>query len=94
MKEYIIEILLILSFSKKTQFAILLGMIGYIVIEIIGAHQVRDFHLSGYLEPLSDVIKEKLIGKYDKAALGCLGSFWVLAIKQYRKDRKRFYGLW
>jgi len=55
---------------------------------------LRDFQLTGYLAPMSDMLKEKLICKYDRAALGCLGSFWMLAIKQYRKDKKRFYRFW
>ena len=91
MKDYFAEMLSILLFSRKTQYAILFGAIGCIIIWSVGAYQLQNFHLTGYLEPLSDVVRDKLLSKYDKAALGCLGSFWVLAIKQYRKDKKRFY---
>jgi hypothetical protein len=91
MKDYFCEFLFVLSFSRKTQYAIILGAVGYVLINLVGNYQLHNFHLTEYLEPLSDVVKDKLIGKYDKAAQGCLVSFWLLAIKQYRKDKKRLY---
>lgn len=94
MKDWFFEFLLVLSYSRKTQWAIILGALGYIVINIIGTYMLHDFHLTGLLEPMTDVVKDKLSGKYDKAALGCLGSFWLLAVKLYRKDKKRLYNSW
>jgi len=94
MNHWISEFLLILCFSKRTQYAIVIGLLGYLIINLVGIYMLRDFQLTGYLAPMSDMLKEKLICKYDRAALGCLGSFWMLAIKQYRKDKKRFYRFW
>lgn len=91
MTEWFFELLTILCFSRRTLFAIILGMLGYIAISLIGKHMVGDFQLSGYLAPMSDLVKENLLGKYDKAAIGWLVSSWLLAIKLYRKDKKRFY---
>jgi len=88
------EFLIILCFSKKTQYAIIIGLLGYLTINLVGIYMLRDFQLTGYLAPMSDMVKEKLICKYDNAALCCLGSFCMLAIKQYRKDKKRFYRIW
>lgn len=91
MKDWFLEFVTILCFSRRTLFAIILGMLGYIVISSIGKHMVADFQLSGHLTPMSDMVKEKLLGKYEKAALGCLVSSWLLAIQLYRKDKKRLY---
>lgn len=89
MKDWISELLLVLFYSKKTQYAILIGIFGYLTINLVGDYMLRDFKLTGILAPLSEMVKNQLIGKYDKAALCCLGSFWMLAIKLYRKDKKR-----
>jgi hypothetical protein len=86
MKDYFSEFIIILMFSKKTQYAIILGAVGYMVINLVGEYKLHDFHLSGYLEPLSDVVKDKLLGKYDKAALSCLVSFWLLFMKIPRRQ--------
>lgn len=91
MKDWFLEFLTILSLSRKTQYAIIIGMIGYVAISLIGSYMLRDFQLTGFYAPFNDLVKDKLIGKYDNAALGCLASFWLLAIKLYRKDKKRFY---
>jgi len=90
-KDWFWGFIVVLSFSKKTQYAIIIGMVGYIVISLVGDHMLNDFQLSGILAPMSDSVKEKLLGKYGKAALGCLVSFWLLAMKLYRKDKKRFF---
>ena len=42
---------------------------------------------------MADVIREKIIHRYDKAAWLALGSFWLLAFKCYKKDRKRLMRL-
>lgn len=91
MKDWFLEFLTILAFSRKTQYALIFGMIGYAAISLIGNHILRDFQLTGFYAPFNNMVKDKLIGKYDNAALGCLVSSWLLAIKLYRKDKKRLY---
>lgn len=91
---WLTEVLLILSFSKRTQWAIFLGVIGFFVINFLGSTQLDNFELQGAMAPFSGVIKDNLVQKYDKAAYGCLGSFWLLAYKLYRRDKKRFYNSW
>ncbi|MDO9103674.1 MAG: hypothetical protein Q7U57_01800 [Methylovulum sp.] len=90
MKDYLTEILIVIAYSGRTQAAIILGMIGFIGINLIGDYYLSHFQLSGTMLPFTEVIKEKLIHKYDKAAWGILISFLLLAIKFYRKDRKKF----
>jgi len=90
-KDWFTEVLVILAYSKRTQWALILGMMGFIGITLWGDYQLANFELSGNFTAIGDVIKQKLLRHYDKAALGCLLSFWFTAIKLYRKDRKRFY---
>lgn len=90
MKDYFWEILYVLGLSKRTQWAIVIGLLGYICIIIIGDYNLNNFHFTGVLEPLSDVAKSKLNSQYEKAALAILCSCWVIAIKFFIKDKKRF----
>lgn len=89
MRDYFTEILIVIAYSGRTQAAIILGMVGFIVINLIGDFYLADFQLSGFMAPLTAVINEKLLHRYDKAAWGVLFSCWWLAVKFYRKDRKK-----
>lgn len=91
MKDWFNEFLVILAYSKRTQWAIILGVVGFVVIQVWGGYQLSNFELSGPMSSITDVIKQKFLRHYDKAALGCLLSFWGTAITLYKKDRKRFY---
>ncbi|MFA5921536.1 MAG: hypothetical protein WC856_09625 [Methylococcaceae bacterium] len=91
MKDYFTEILIVIAYSGRTQAAIIFGMIGFIAITLIGDHYLSNFHLSGQMSGLTDIIKEKLAYRYDKAAWGVLFSFWCLAFKLYHKDKKRLW---
>ncbi len=92
MKDYLTEILIVIAYSGRTQAALALGMIGFITINLVGDYYLANFQLSGHMAPLTEVIKEKLLHRYDKAAWGILISFWWLAVKFYRKDRKKMLG--
>lgn len=89
---WLADVLMILGFSKRTQWAILLGVVGFIGINIFGHSQLANFELHGVMVPFTEIVRDKLLHRYDKIAYGCLGSFWLLAIKLYRLDKKRFYG--
>ena len=91
MRDWISELLLVLFYSKNTQYAIIIGIFGYLTINLVGDYILRNFHLTGIFAPLSDLVKDKLMGRYDKAALCCLCSFWMLAIKLFRNDKKRLF---
>jgi hypothetical protein len=90
MKDYFTEILMVIGYSGRTQAAIILGMIGAIVIDLIGEYSLSNFHLSGPMSGLTDVIKESLAYRYDIAALAFLFSSWGTAFKLYHKDKNRF----
>lgn len=92
MKEYFIEILIVIAYSGRTQAAILLGLIGYISISLVGDYYLSNFQLSGQMVSLSEIVRDKFAHRYDKAAWGVFISFMFLAFKCYRKDRKKFLG--
>lgn len=91
MKDYFTEILIVVAYSGRTQAALALGMIGFIVVNLVGDYYLANFQLSGHMSGLTDAIKEKFAHRYDKAAWGVLLSFWWLAFKLYRKDKKRLW---
>ncbi|WP_432741475.1 hypothetical protein ABXJ76_14710 [Methylobacter sp. G7] len=75
MKEYFTEILIIIAYSGRTQAAIILGAIGFVVISLVGDYYLANFQLSGQMSGLTDIIKEKFAHRYDKVACGVLFSF-------------------
>lgn len=89
MLEWFEEFLVILAHSKRTQLAILLGVTSFISILATGEYFVGRVNIHGALAPLSDVVREALLGRYEKTAWASLGAFMLLAIKSYRKDRKK-----
>lgn len=90
MKAYFTEVLYVLALSKRTQWALMLGLVFFTVISLLGDYMASTLELSGSIASLENVIGAKLLKSYDKAALVALVSFWLLAVKAYRRDRDRF----
>ena len=91
MKEYFFEILSVIAISKKTQWAIVLGVVFYVGINIIGSHLTSNLQFAGTLKELEEVVAGKLLRRYDKVALFTLISFLALAFKCYHRDKKRLW---
>jgi Na+-transporting NADH:ubiquinone oxidoreductase subunit NqrE len=87
------EFLVVLAYSQRTQWAIGLGMVSFVVILTVGDYFAGHLSLQGMFAPLSDAVREALLGRYDKSAWSSLGAFLLLAVKCYRKDRKRLLAL-
>lgn len=83
------EILVILAYSQRTQWAIGLGFASFVVILAAGNYFAGHLSLEGVFAPMSDTV----LRRYDRAAWSSLGAFLLLAFKCYRKDRKRFLTL-
>lgn len=81
----------VLSLSKRTQLALILGIVFHFAILLVGKYYVADIEFQGVMKPLEDAIVGKLLHRYDKLAWLTLISFWILAFKCYRKDRKLLY---
>lgn len=78
-----------IAISKKTQCAIVLGVVFFIGISLLGSYLTSNLHFTGPLKGAEDIIAEKLLRRYDKVALISLVLFWVLAIKFYHRDKNR-----
>lgn len=76
--------------SKRFVFTFLFGIILFFLISAYGHHAMDNFQLQGVFKGIEDVIRDKFLRRYDKLALGALIACWILAIKFYIKDRKRF----
>ena len=83
------EFVIVLAYSTKTQVAVCLGLISFIVILLLGQHFVNEVQFAGPLAPLGDSVRVLLAQRYEKAAWGGLIGFLALAFKCYRKDHKR-----
>lgn len=89
MIQYFAEVLSVVAMSKKTQWAIILGIVFFIGISLVGNHLTSTLQFSGPFTGFEDVVASKLLKRYDKVALFTLISFWILAFKCYRRDKKR-----
>jgi hypothetical protein len=87
------EFLIVLAYSKRTQLALVLGVVFALVLWVAGEYLVGRISFVGPLAPLTAVVREKLMHRYDKAALLCFLGFLALAAKSYLRDRKRLLQL-
>ena len=90
MPNWLAEFLYVLALSRRTQWALIMGVVFFIAVSIFGNYLVSNIELHGHFKVLENVISEKMLRRYDKLALIMLVSFWSLAIRCYLKDRKRF----
>ncbi len=93
MKDWLTEILVVLAYSPRSQFAIVLGLVSFAGFMLAGEYFVGQIELHGVLAPLTHVVREKIGQRYDKEAWASLASCLLLAVKLYRKDRKRLLSL-
>lgn len=83
---------MVLCHSSRTQLAIAFGVFFFVGILLMGQVLVGSLELHGPLAALTEVVRDKLMHRYDKAAWAVLASFALLAVKTYRKDRRRLLG--
>jgi hypothetical protein len=86
------EVLLVLERSTRTQVAIVLGLLAFMSMLWLGHHLAADLVVEGTLAPMQEALRERIIGRSEKAAFGGLIMFWALAYRSYRRDRKRLFG--
>ncbi|MGZ8181111.1 MAG: hypothetical protein ACXWT1_04055 [Methylobacter sp.] len=75
MKDYFTEILIVIAYSGRTQAAIIMGMIGFIVISLLGDYYLANFELSGTVSAFTDVIKENYFADTTKQLGVCYSVF-------------------
>jgi len=91
MPNWLLEFLSVLSFSKKTQWSIILAFVSFIGIHLLGDYMISNFELNGPMKGFQDVIARKIAKRYDKIAVVSFFSFLVVAYRSYKKDKKRFW---
>ena len=84
------EFIYVLALSKRTQWAIVLGILFFVGINLFGSYMLSNFELQGPFKGIQNVVAQKMANKYDKVAWLALFSFILLAFKCYRKDKKKF----
>lgn len=89
MREALEEFLVVLAYSTKTQLAVIFGLAFFVGTMVAGDYFIGHLEIHGILAPLTDVVREKIVHRYDKVAWAILVSFLFLAVKCYKKDRKR-----
>jgi hypothetical protein len=87
------EALVVLCYSRRIQLAIFFGALFFIGIMLTGHTLVDGFVLQGPLAPLTELVREQLMHRYEKAAWFALVSSLLLAFKFYRKDRRHLLGV-
>lgn len=85
----LLEIAYVLEYSKRTQFFLVMAVLAPLLFLLVGAHMVDQVVFSGPLESFGDLIREKLLRRYDKGALLVFVMMIGAAITSYRKARKR-----
>jgi hypothetical protein len=89
MTAWLFEVWVIFTLSRKTQAAIALGVVSFVLVRALGSYEVGQIQFGPPLESLSTVVRELLADRYGHAAWLALGSWFALAAKCYRKDRRR-----
>ena len=92
MRESLDEFLVVFAYSTRTQFAVLFGVVFFVITMGLEAFFTSRTEIHGVLAPLTNAIREVIADRYDKVAWAALFSFLVLAWKCYKKDRNRLFG--
>jgi hypothetical protein len=92
-RDWLAEMWVVLCYSTRTQLALAFGMTFFVGIMLVGDLLVGRVELHGPTAPLTDVIRDALRHRYDKAAWMPLGGFLLVAIKAFRKDRRCILGI-
>jgi len=93
LREWLLEVWIVLCYSTNTQLVLVVGLLVFLGFPALAEVIVRQIELPGLMAPLSDAIRDKLTHRFDKLAWIALIGFLALAIKSYRRDRRRLIGV-
>lgn len=93
MKDVLIEFLVVLGHSSRTQWILLVGVAFASATWFLGAWWIDGIRLEGTFTPATEAIQMFLRERYGGVALGILATSGAAAIKTYRKDRRRLFQL-
>ena len=89
MKQWFLEFITVYTYSGRTQFFFIFGILALWLIPTLGDYVLSDIQFRGIFKGLEDVLIENATRRYDKVAYGSLIACWVAAIGTYKKDKKR-----
>lgn len=92
MGDRLLEVLVVLGHSTRAQLAIVLGVTFFVGLMLAGHLLVGRLELPGLLSAVTEALRAHLMQRYDMAAWAALGGFASVAIKAYRRDRRRLLG--
>lgn len=93
MRAWLEESWAVLLHSPGTQIRIVLGLVAYMGVQLMAYTMIGSKTPTGPYAAMLEPIFEMLAQRYDKVALIGLVTFWALALKRFRKDRKRLLGM-
>lgn len=93
MLDAIADFFLVLVHSTRTQVALVLAVLFFVGLQLAGQLFAGSFELHGVLAPMTELVRDQLMHRYDKAAWLAFGGFFLVAVKCYRKDRRRLFDL-
>jgi hypothetical protein len=93
MRYRLIDALVVLSYSTGTQWALLVGMLSFVGLMLAGEYFAGGLQFEAALAPLTEIVREHLVRRYDAAGSSALGGCLLVAAKRYRKGRKRLVAL-
>jgi membrane associated rhomboid family serine protease len=89
MQEAMMEMVIVVAHSARTQVAIVCALIAPTVVLVLGHALTSTIVLNGPLAAFAGTLQGLLIYVYAGAALGGFLSFALLAVKFYKQDKKR-----
>lgn len=89
MSGLIAEFLYVLAYSRRTQWALWIGVVGFVGFLALGFYFASHLSFEGRLAPLTQPFQYLILERYDRAAWAVLVGAISLAVRSYLKDRKR-----
>lgn len=93
MKDGVIEFLVVLGHSPRTQWLLIVGVVFATATWLLGNWWIDDIEFQGTMAPMTEAIQLVLRDRYGGVALGILVATVAGAAKTYRQDRKRLFQL-
>lgn len=88
---WFIEMLMVLSYSKRTQWLIVFAFVGCGAILFFGEYWLANFEFHGPMKFANEAMRNVADLLYGWFALAWLVSLLGAAVGRYQKDKKRFH---
>ena len=93
MKDWLLEWLLVLAHSRRSQACLLVGLMFFLLTFILGHVLITRVEVGGVFASLSDSMRERLWNRYEKLAWTILATYLIATVRCLRKDRRRLLHL-